>query len=227
MNPSYLLYEESLAYLDRCFSEDAHVEEDFLGFYHENDPESLALLYLDEKACELHGVKMPEVTGRKNSPGFLGQIMHPEDVSRCDAGLWEFAKKKDESLRITYLQRLRLLHSDEFKLYFTCSRLNLNRQRFQCVTICLEDDHEFSQEVQGLLHSSEYIHAHIQTYTRFTPREREIISLVCKGKSTVEIAEQLFRSRHTIEKHKKNIFKKGNFQSNSELLRFALCFNLV
>lgn len=227
MNRSHLLYEASVSYLDRCLSQEKHLEEDFLGFYHENCPETLALLYLDEKACELHGVKMKEVTGRKNSPGFMSAIMHPEDVSRCDAGLWDFAQKKNEALRLTYLQRLCLLDSEVYKLYFTCFRLNLNRSRFQCVTICLEDDHEFSHEVNQLLQSSRYIHEHIQVYTRFTPREREIISLVCQGKSTLEIAEQLFRSRHTIEKHKKNIFKKGDFQTNSELIRFALCFNLM
>lgn len=227
MNTTGLLFEQSQAVLKRSFQMGKHAEEDYFGFYHENCSESLALLFLEDKACELHGVRMNEVVGTSKSPEFLSQIMHPQDVQRCDAGLYAFARNTPSEGTLTYLQRLRLLNSQEYKLYFTCARLNPEKTRFQCVTTCLEDDHDFSQEVHQLLSSSEYITRHIQTYTRFTPREREIIAHVCRGESTLEIAAALFRSRHTIEKHKKNIYQKGGFRSNSELIRFALCFNLI
>ena len=227
MNSPGILYAQSRAVLNRSFQLGKHSEEDYYGFYHENCSESLALLFLEEKACELHGVKMTEVVGTSKSPGFLSQIMHPQDVQRCDAGLYAFARGNATTGSLTYLQRLRLLNSGEYKLYFTCARLNAEGTRFQCVTTCLEEDHDFSQEVHQLLEASEYITQHIGTYTRFTPREREIMGYVCRGRSTLEIANHLFRSRHTIEKHKKNIFQKGGFRSNSELIRFALCFNLI
>lgn len=221
------LYRYSLDFLEKRIQNDNHAEEDFLGFYHENCADTLALLFLEEKACQLHGVKMKDIVGVQNSPNFLPQIMHPDDVERCDRGLLNFAAKKDETTRHSYIQRLRLLHSDTYKIYFTCARLNLARNRFQCVTICLSDQFDFSQEARNLLDASEYIDQHIEIYTRLSSREREIISWVCAGKSVPEIAESLFLSQHTIEKHKKNIFSKGAFRSNSELIEFALHFNLV
>lgn len=220
-------YSRSIDFLNKRIQNRDHVEEDFLGFYHENCVDTLALLFLEERACQLHGVVMEDITGTKNSPDFLGQIMHPDDVERSDRGLWDFAAKKDETARHSYLQRLRLLNSDEYKIYFTCARLNISRNRFQCVTVCLSDQLDFSQEARKLLDASEYIDQHVEIYTRFSAREREVISWVCKGKSVPEIAKALFLSPHTIEKHKKNIFSKSAFRTNSELIEFALHFNLV
>lgn len=227
MNRTASPYRNSLSLLGSHFPRESPLEEDYLGFYHENCMESLALLFLDEKACELHGVKMSEVVGAENSPGFLNEIMHPQDIERSDEALYGLVRQGDDQHRLTYFVRLKLLHNNEYKLYFTCARLNLERRRFQCLTTCLEDERDFSQEVKQLLSSSEYITRHVGIYSSLSPREREIITLVCQGKSTLEIAEELFRSRHTIEKHKKNIFRKTGFQSNSELIRFALCFNLI
>ena len=221
------LHHRSLAFLDKRVGDERYFEEDFLGFYHENSLDTLALLYLDDKACQLQGVKLENVIGNDNSPSFLGQIMHPDDVERCDRGLWDFAAQADETRHHAYLQRLRLLHAEEYKVYFTCAKLNLERQRFQCVTTCLSDHFDFSVEARKLLEASTYIDNNIEVYTRFSPREREIMGWVCRGKTVTQIAEALFLSPHTVEKHKKNIAAKGKFRSNSAMIEFALNFNLL
>jgi DNA-binding NarL/FixJ family response regulator len=41
---------------------------------------------------------------------------------------------------------------------------------------------------------------------RLTDREREVLALIAEGRSNHAIAEQLFVTEHTIEKHIKNIF---------------------
>ena len=65
------------------------------------------------------------------------------------------------------------------------------------------------------------------TFDNLTKREKEIIGWVCQGYSTKEIADKLFLSVHTIEKHKKNITSKTSFKSNAELIQFALNFELM
>lgn len=190
------------------------------------DLESLALLYLEEKACELHKIELEGVI-EVNSPYFMGEILHPEDMPRVDQGLWDFATRGDENEVYTYVQRLRLLHGEEYKPYFTCVRLDLARRRFCGVTTCLVSGDSFTREVGSLLDSSRYINQHIAIYTSLSRREREVISWVCAGKSATEIGDALFLSPHTIEKHKKNIFAKSQFRSNAELMKFAMNFNLV
>lgn len=53
-------------------------------------------------------------------------------------------------------------------------------------------------------------------------RELEIIQLTAKGLSAKEIANQLYISLHTVYTHKKNIMKKLDVNSSSEIILFAL-----
>ena len=53
-------------------------------------------------------------------------------------------------------------------------------------------------------------------------REREIVQLIAEGKSSKEIAGELFISIGTVEKHRKNIMEKLNLHSIAELTRYAI-----
>ncbi|TRO65142.1 helix-turn-helix transcriptional regulator [Christiangramia sabulilitoris] len=61
----------------------------------------------------------------------------------------------------------------------------------------------------------------------FTKREKEIISLLCKGYKTKEISDALFISPKTIEKHRSNIIKRTNSETILESIIFAINHNLV
>ena len=52
----------------------------------------------------------------------------------------------------------------------------------------------------------------------FTKRELEIIKKIAEGKSVMEIAELLFLSTHTVNTHKKNIFRKSQCKNTPELI---------
>jgi len=55
-----------------------------------------------------------------------------------------------------------------------------------------------------------------------SPREFEVLRLITKGCKTVEIADELNVSVHTINSHRKNILKKLNLKSPTELIVFAV-----
>ena len=58
-------------------------------------------------------------------------------------------------------------------------------------------------------------------------REIEVVRLISEGLTTKEIAAKLFLSHHTINAHRKNILKKLNAKSASEVVRFAMDSGLV
>ncbi|MTI22026.1 response regulator transcription factor [Fulvivirga sp. RKSG066] len=58
-------------------------------------------------------------------------------------------------------------------------------------------------------------------------REKEVLKLITKGKTTSEIADKLHVSVHTINSHRKNMLKKLNLKSPIELIVFALENDLV
>lgn len=63
--------------------------------------------------------------------------------------------------------------------------------------------------------------------TDLSPREYEVLQLITKGHRTVEIADALNLSVHTINSHRKNILKKLNMKSPAELIVYAMETGLV
>lgn len=60
------------------------------------------------------------------------------------------------------------------------------------------------------------------TFTRLsnlTSREQEVARAILKGMSSQEIADRLFISLHTIQTHRKNLFRKLGVHSATELIR--------
>ncbi|MDB4584343.1 response regulator transcription factor [Draconibacterium sp.] len=55
-----------------------------------------------------------------------------------------------------------------------------------------------------------------------TKREREILQLIAKGRTTLEIAQQLKLSRFTVDTHRKNIHKKLGIKSNTGLVNYVI-----
>lgn len=53
-------------------------------------------------------------------------------------------------------------------------------------------------------------------------RELEILELVASGKSSGEIAAQLYLSIHTVNTHRKNLMNKYDAQSSAELVAMAI-----
>ena len=61
----------------------------------------------------------------------------------------------------------------------------------------------------------------------FTKREYEIISLLCTGLSSTEIADKLFISKKTVEGHKSNLFSKTGSKNTVSLVMYAIKNKLI
>ncbi|NJO69601.1 MAG: response regulator transcription factor, partial [Bacteroidetes bacterium] len=62
---------------------------------------------------------------------------------------------------------------------------------------------------------------------KFSPREIEILEQICKGLSNQEIAEILFISPRTVERHRANLFDKTGARNSVNLVMYAIKNNLV
>jgi len=64
-------------------------------------------------------------------------------------------------------------------------------------------------------------------YTSLTSREIEIIQLLADGLYTKEIAEKLFISDKTVERHKTNILKKLKLRNTAQLVKVAIIKGII
>lgn len=60
-----------------------------------------------------------------------------------------------------------------------------------------------------------------------TQTEREVLKLIAQGKTTKEIAAERFSSIHTINSHRKNIFRKLEVNSAHDAIKYALRSGLI
>lgn len=64
-------------------------------------------------------------------------------------------------------------------------------------------------------------------YGSLSPREREVLHLVCDGATTKEIANKLGISVKTAENHRSRILSKLGFSNTAELVRYAARRGLI
>ncbi|MHC6200581.1 LuxR C-terminal-related transcriptional regulator [Elizabethkingia miricola] len=60
-----------------------------------------------------------------------------------------------------------------------------------------------------------------------TKREKEILQLMAQGDNTPLIADKLFISYHTVQNHKRNLRKKTNTRTSSELIAYVIKYNIL
>lgn len=67
----------------------------------------------------------------------------------------------------------------------------------------------------------------LDSYSRLTTREREVLKLIGEGNTGREIGEKLFISVNTVDRHRSNIMNKLEMHNKSQLIRFAMRKGLV
>ncbi|HRN56180.1 MAG TPA: helix-turn-helix transcriptional regulator, partial [Agriterribacter sp.] len=58
-------------------------------------------------------------------------------------------------------------------------------------------------------------------------REVEVLKWICDGLSSIEIADKLHLSIHTVNNHRKNMLQKTNCKNVTELLAFSVKEGLI
>ncbi|MEO0570986.1 MAG: helix-turn-helix transcriptional regulator [Bacteroidota bacterium] len=67
---------------------------------------------------------------------------------------------------------------------------------------------------------------YLKSQEKFTKRELEIIELIAQGLNSWEISDKLHISKHTVDTHRKNIYRKGNFTGIRDVVLFSLVYDM-
>ena len=80
--------------------------------------------------------------------------------------------------------------------------------------------HYYGNEVQQAM--ADTIFHTLGDTPRLTKREKQVLKLIVSGKTSSEIAEELFISHLTVETHRRNLMKKMNATNTASLVRIAI-----
>jgi DNA-binding NarL/FixJ family response regulator len=62
---------------------------------------------------------------------------------------------------------------------------------------------------------------------KLSTRELEVLKLICDGFSNAEIAEQLFISHRTVDRHRANLLSKTGCKNSTSLVMYAVKNKIV
>ena len=66
-----------------------------------------------------------------------------------------------------------------------------------------------------------------ESYGGLTEREKEVLKLIAEGHTSRQIADILYLSVNTVERHRSNIMDKLNLHNKADLIKYAIRKGLV
>lgn len=101
----------------------------------------------------------------------------------------------------------------------------------KAINVIVNGESYFSPEMlrQMLMSSRDTITSEIldKQQTKFSDREQQVLSLLCKGLSVSEVADAICLSAKTVEVHRAKLLKKTNTKNTINLVLYALKNKLV
>lgn len=188
---------------------------------------SPSVQYATPNCKKIFGLEVQQIHSM-TLPDFLS-LVHPDDseqVNQCFAFINDLEPYDPVRYRFTLHYRIRhqkghfihitdekiaLRHGDNKYLYINSFKDVTADEKFHDVKM------QIRQDVRGEFRL-------IQTYiprlaqTHFTPRQKDIVNLISKGFSNMEIARKLSVSVHTVKNHKTQLFRKVNVKNAIALL---------
>jgi DNA-binding NarL/FixJ family response regulator len=95
----------------------------------------------------------------------------------------------------------------------------------RAIQMVSEGKQYYSPEINGLL--VKRLRQATNEMESLSPRENDVLTLICKGYSTAQIADKLCASKRTIEGYKARLMEKTGQPTTLNLVIFALRNKLV
>jgi len=187
--------------------------------------------YMNTWGCENLGHSMDEINALGNE--YYDKFFVPGESEKLLNGMKNYLQRGDQSELYSFFQQVKTGPKLEYGWFYTvCKHMRENGGSqgptglFLLSTPMAGMD-PMVNKVNKLLDENKFVADNYKRFALLTKREKEIISLLTEGKSSPEIADQLFISRHTVSTHRKNIANKLNITSFAQLLKFAIAFDLI
>ncbi len=196
-----------------------------------DDLQPVGCSYMNNWGCEHLGTSVDEIN--ELGEAYYERYFVPEESLAVFDGMNNHLDVGDFDKQYNFFQRVKLYRDTDYTWFYTvCKVVQVKasigtENKIISLSSPVLGINNLIARVTKTLDQDSYIRANYRRFAELTKREKEIIVLLANGKSTHEIADQLFLSSHTVSTHRKNIIRKIDCKSFAELLKFALAFDLI
>ncbi|MGL5233148.1 MAG: response regulator transcription factor [Empedobacter falsenii] len=187
------------------------------------------IIYMNTWGCNHLGVELEELNALRTQ--YYEEFFIQEDLEDIYPKVIRYCNEGNHATQLNFFQRVKLYKANRHRWFYTVCKLlvknDADQQRLIMLSTPIDGVGALMEKVKRVLDENEYIRNNYKKFALLTKREKEILTLLSIGKSSMEIADQLFISKETVATHRKNIIRKLDVKSFAELLRFALAFDLI
>jgi DNA-binding CsgD family transcriptional regulator len=186
--------------------------------------------YMSPRGLEILGVTMEELI--EMGPAYYERFFNLEEAQDYVPKIISALERNDHLEWVTYFQQVRPSQDHDFSWYASSCKIFMRDDEgipLLNITIALPLDltHHFTIKMDRLQKENDFLRENYSNFASLTSREKDILKLTALGKSSVEIAAELFISHATVDTHRKNIKKKLKANSSYDLNQYAMAFDLI
>lgn len=195
---------------------------------HQLDP--FVPVYMSSRGLKELGITEEELPGM--DPENLKNFFNLEDSEDYLQKLRSLFQKEDPKETFSFFQEVKFRKNDEWVWHIGSTRIFARDEQGKVthiitVAIPIHEMKHIPNKAERLLKEKKFFSVNREKYHTLGKREREILKMVALGKSSTEIAEDLFISTLTVQTHRKSIKQKLNISSAYEFNLYARAFDLI
>lgn len=194
------------------------------------DLEEMTNLYMNANGCDILRRSNEELNNL--GPAYFDLFFPPEEIILLKAEVTKFLQLDDPLKVFSFFQRVRPNENTDYKWYLSNVRLYRRPEideglKLINVAIAVDNLSHVSRKVNSICEQNEFVQKNYYKFVLLTKREKEIIKLIANGCKSSYISDSLFISLHTVNNHRKNILNKLNIKGLTDLIKFAIAYNII
>jgi DNA-binding CsgD family transcriptional regulator len=188
------------------------------------------LEYMSPSGLNQLGISLAEF--RSYTPSqYIANYFSPEDAETYVPKIKLMIERNNDE-DITFFQQVKINGNPDWVWHLSTMKILMrDNEGLPLLTINMafkvDPIQHVTAKVERMLQENTFLRKNYQLFSNLTKREREILRLLALGKSSSEIADQLFIAVGTVETHRKKIKHKLKVNSFFEISQYAMAFDLI
>lgn len=192
--------------------------------------EPFSTIYMSERGLKELGITQRELWNI--GPDYLKRFFNIEDSEDYLLKLKNLITNNDSEDAFTFFQQVRIEEQKEWVWHIGSTRIFFHDKEGRpshIVTIAIPINKlkHIPNKAERLLAEKDFFNANVEKFSTLGKREREVLSLVARGRSSLCISKELFISVQTVNSHRKSIKRKLKISSSYEFTLYAHAFDLM
>ncbi len=224
--------DSSLEKINQKVREIAAVAENFPGVVIIHNLKDTSLVYMCSKGLKALGVTLENIQGLKYTE-YHDRFFNTSEAKNYVPKVTAWLKRNNPGEVVSFFQQVRFSNSGNWAWYMSSVKILMqdedSKEPLLSITVAqpIDPNNQMLGKVSRVIEENVFLQKNTHLFNKLGKREKEILRLLVLGKTSQEIAAEMFISEHTADTHRRNIKKKLGVNNLFEMSEYARAFDLI